>query len=131
MRELRLENTSRASRRRNFSPIMFKVPSKPEVGGGPIRDGRAGWQSSRGNPANRCSRIRTTPYGRSLVVGPAQDRTTGRRGVPDDLRNEMEKNWQVKLTELISYMQGFAAARGPELTQGEVRRKLREMCEEE
>ncbi|RXG68662.1 hypothetical protein Avbf_00884 [Armadillidium vulgare] len=54
MQELHLgEDPLRVSRRRNFSPISFDIPSEPEMGGGPIRDSRSGWQSSRGNPANR------------------------------------------------------------------------------
>ncbi|RXG52501.1 hypothetical protein Avbf_11888 [Armadillidium vulgare] len=83
MQELHLgEDPLGVSRRRNFSPISFDIPSEPEMGGGPIRDSRSGWQSSRGNPANRCSRIRTTPYERSeilILIEDNKERITGNR----------------------------------------------------
>ncbi|RXG52753.1 hypothetical protein Avbf_07299 [Armadillidium vulgare] len=71
LQELHLgEDPLRVSRRRNFSPISFDILSEPEMGGGPIRDSRSGWQSSRGNPANRCSRIRTTPKDLEILDRP-------------------------------------------------------------
>ncbi|KAL7641010.1 UNVERIFIED_CONTAM: hypothetical protein RMT77_008147 [Armadillidium vulgare] len=132
LQELHLgEDPLWVSRRRNFSPISFDILSEPEMVGGPIRDSRSGWQSSRGNPANRSSRIRTTPYERSGNIGSTQSRTVGRQRTLEDTRMERRQHWQAKLDELVSYMQGFTAAQGQALTQEELRRECREMCGEE
>ncbi|KAB7499650.1 hypothetical protein Anas_14679 [Armadillidium nasatum] len=130
IQELRLEeDPSRAPRRRNFSPITFDIPSEPEIGGGPIRDSRSAWQSSRGNPANRCFRIRTTPYERSRDIESAQGRIIERQRTPEDMRAERRQHWQVKLAELVSYMQGYTAAQGRALTPEELKRECREGTE--
>ncbi|RXG58131.1 hypothetical protein Avbf_13589 [Armadillidium vulgare] len=101
LQELHLgEDPLRVSRRRNFSPISFDIPSEPEMGGGPIRDSRSGWQSSRGNPANRCSRIRTTPYERSVNIGSTQSRTVGRQRTLEDTRVERRRHWQKLMLQI-------------------------------
>ncbi|KAB7501665.1 hypothetical protein Anas_13865 [Armadillidium nasatum] len=69
MRELSIEEgSSRTSRKRNFSPISFPSSVEPAWGVGPMRNREVGWRTSRGNPANRCSRKRVTPYERSTMA---------------------------------------------------------------
>ncbi|KAB7495444.1 hypothetical protein Anas_13098 [Armadillidium nasatum] len=119
------ENPSGEHPRRSYSPIRFINEPSPEVGGGPVRLREDRISRSRGSASSR--RERRTPYVRPRSTNGVISGEGVQSGVASTGADEILRQWEVKLGELIAHMQGFLAAHGQETTPREIKDTIRRL----
>ncbi|KAB7503167.1 hypothetical protein Anas_12895, partial [Armadillidium nasatum] len=119
------ENTRGNPLVRNYSPIRFEREPSPEVGGGPVRLREERISRSRGSASSR--RERRTPYVRPRSTSGVDSGEGVQSGVASAGADEILRQWELKLGELVAHMQGFLAAHGQETTPREIKNTIRRL----